>query len=279
MQKKLLTLLIFNDEKNPSEIKSDTLGQLESYADRIEIICHSLKKSVPEGITDVSVSDYGRFIKFASNVARGKYVAILPPDVTVYGEDLGALLKLIEKPCDNIISFGKAHSRSCIAIEAKFFKNLCQSASPAQLVNIPLHAYIAAKTCKKANILPFDFGNDQLLKIADSNAESFFSSLITAVKGFNAPRNRTSSLMYKACFDALYASVSAAYEKIVRTIASDKGFASAARKFDDELKAADLKIYEYAERNFKLAPLKKLRDNGFAKLPLLTAVRLTLIKK
>lgn len=279
MQKKLITLLIFNDEKNPAQIKSDTLEQFENYADRIEIICHSLKKSVPEGITDVSVADYGRFVKFASNIARGKYVIILPPDVTVYGEDLGALLKLLEKPSDNIIAFGRARNRSCIAIEAKLFKNLCQSASPAQLVNIPLHAYIAAKSCKKVNILPFDFGEEQLFKIADSNAESFFSSVIIAVKGFNAPRNRTSSLMYKACFDALYASISAAYEKIVRTIAADKSFAAAAKKFDDELKAADLKLYEYAERNFKLAPLKKLRAGGFAKLPLLTSVRLTLIKK
>lgn len=264
MQKKLLTLLIFNDGNAAADKPKALYEALLPFFDRTEIICHSLSRAMPEGITDLSVSDYGRFIKVAAGMAKGRYIAVIPPDATVYGEQFGALLKLIEKPCDNVIIFSGADCPTCAAIETKLFRNLCQSASEAQLVNIPLHAYIAAKSYKKVKFKPFDCGGRYLARLAETYGESFQSSVIIAAKSFNAPRNRTSTLMYKSCFDA------------IRRVAKDKSYAVRAAEFDDAIKQADAKLYEYAERRLTFAPLKKLRQSRFEKIPLLTAIKLAI---
>lgn len=276
MQKKLLTLLIFNDGNAAADKPKALYEALLPFFDRTEIICHSLSRAMPEGITDLSVSDYGRFIKVAAGMAKGRYIAVIPPDATVSGEQFGALLKLIEKPCDNVIIFSGADCPTCAAIDTKLFRNLCQSASEAQLVNIPLHAYIAAKSYKKVKFKPFDCGGRYLARLAETYGESFKSSVIIAAKSFNAPRNRTSTLMYKSCFDALYACLEAAYIEAIRRVAKDKSYAVRAAEFDDAIKQADAKLYEYAERRLTFAPLKKLRQSRFEKIPLLTAIKLAI---
>lgn len=279
MQKKLISILIFNDDKAPITENSASLEQLKPYADKIEIICHSLSKSMPEGITDISVADYGKFVKFASGIEKGRYTVILPPDVTIDGEAFGALLKMLEKPTENIIAFSGSDCPSCVAIDTKLFKNLCQSSSAAQLVNIPLHAHIAAKSYKKVNILPFICSNELLLRIAESNPESFFASVISAVKSFKTRKNANSSQMYKACFDALYTSIETAYTAAVRLMLKDKDFGITAAKFDDELKKVGPRLHDYAERKFRYAPLKKLRALKFKRLPLTTTFKLTFMAK
>lgn len=279
MQKKLLTLLIFNDGKADADKPKALYEALLPFSDSIEIICHSLSKAMPEGITDLSVSDYGRFIKVASGIARGRYTAVIPPDATIFGEQLGALLKLLVKPCENVIIFSGTDCPTLAAIDTKLFKNLCQSASAAQLVNIPLHALMAAKTFKKVNLNPFGCGEKYLARLAENYAESFFASVTSAAKSFNSPKHRTSTLMYKIRLDALYACVEVAYETAIRRVIADKTKAESAAKFDDALKQADLKLYEYAERKFKFAPLKKLRNTRFTKIPILTAIKVAINRR
>ena len=82
--------------------------------------------------------------------------------------------------------------------------------------------------------------------------------------------------MYKSCFDALYACLEAAYIEAIRRVAKDKSYAVRAAEFDDAIKQADAKLYEYAERRLTFAPLKKLRQSRFEKIPLLTAIKLAI---
>ncbi len=271
MQKKLLSILTFS--RDNTDKSRPLLEALKPYSDRIEVICHLDCESAPFELTNLSFSDYARFIKVSAQLAKGKFIVLVPPETRLNAEAFEKLLGMIENAEDSIIHFMRSDLALCSAIDAKLFKNICKSSAEVQYTDIPLHCFVAAKSVKKVTIVPFVTGNEIQNVLASDRWDDYVASLIIAVRTFNSPRKRISSLMYKSAFDAIYASVSAAYSAAIRKTVADKNFAAKAAEFDDALKAADAKMYEYAERHYKQAPLKKIRADRFTKIPIMTALK------
>lgn len=268
MQKKLLTVVTFS--RDSTDKSRALLDALAPYSDKIEVICHLDNVFPAFAITNLSMSDYGRFIKTAAALAKGAFVVLIPPQTHLNAPAFEQTLKLLENTSDSIIHFSKSDLALCSAIDTKLFKNICKSSAEVQLTDIPLHCFVAATSVRQVPFVPFITGNEIQKLLAADKWETYTASLLIAVRTFNSPRKRVSTVMYKSAFDAIFCSLEAAYFAAIKKVCSDKKFAVQAANFDDKLKAADPKMYDYIANHFDHASLEKLRESRFTKIPLLT---------
>lgn len=276
MQKKLLTILTFSrDSTDKSKL---LLDGLTPYAEKIEVICHLDHVLAPFPITNLSLSDYGKFIKTAAALAKGEFIVLIPPQTRLNAPAFEQTLKLLETTKDSIIHFYKSELALCSAIDTKLFKNICKSSAECQLMDVPLHCFVGAKSVRQVPFVPFLTGNTIQKVLAFDKWDTYVDSLLIAVRTFTSPRKQISVTMYKSAHDAIYCSVEAAYFAAIKKTVADKRFAARAAAFDDKLKAADPKMYKYVEEHFKHAPLGKLRESRFERIPLMTAISFMLKK-
>jgi hypothetical protein len=272
---KIITLALFEGGKKDNLM--GVIEKLKEYEDKVEVVYHlqsgKAVSNTPATFTSLQLDDYSKFVKLAQSLAKGTYFLTSCGKFTLNEQDFSTFLKRLANCKSNVVTFEKPNLCTTYALKTSEIKKI-ELRNPFDGETFILGTSLTStKNCEKITCTPFNFLRTTEGTVNVNNFNRFDNSVKVFCAQFNEVKTKLTPTVYKIAFDALCAVVIKRYLYSLYFIVKKVGGEDLG-EYDEKLKTDNPFIYYAIERQFPIGNLKKLRENGFKKVDIITSFKI-----